>query len=60
MNAVMDLSAVFARFSAFERDAGLFSRELCGVRFWQLIRNQLYAADLLPRMVERLLTCCRG
>ena len=51
MNAVMDLSAVFARFSAFERDAGLFSRELCGVRFWHLIRNQLYAADLLPQMV---------
>ena len=52
MNAVMDLSAAFARFSAFERDAGLFSRELCGVRFWHLIRNQLYAADLLPQMVS--------
>lgn len=52
MNAVTDLTAAFARFFAFERDAGLFSRELCGVRFWHLIRNQLYAVDLLPQMVS--------
>ena len=45
------LSSVFARFSAFERDADLFSREVCGVRFWHHIRFNVYSTYVLPRFV---------
>ena len=45
------LSSVFARFSAFERDADLFSREVCGVRFWHHIRFNVYSKLVLPRFV---------
>ena len=45
------LSSVFARFSAFERDADLFSREVCGVRFWHYVRFNVYSALILPCFV---------
>jgi len=52
MSAETDsLSAVFARFSSFERDADLFSREVCGVRFWHYIRFNVYSTLILPRFV---------
>ena len=52
MSAEADsLSSLFARFSAFERDADLFSREVCGVRFWHYIRFNVYSTLILPRFV---------
>lgn len=45
------LRSVFERFLAFERDADLFSREACGVRFWHFIRFQLYSGTILPHFV---------
>ena len=52
MSKVPDrLSSVFERFFAFERDAGLFSREVCGVRFWHYIRFYIYSVLVLPSFV---------
>ena len=45
------LSSAFARFSAFERDADLFSREVCGVRFWHYVRFNVYSTLVLPHIV---------
>ncbi len=46
------LSSVFVRFSAFERDANLFSREVCGVRFWHYVRFNVYSTLVLPHFVR--------
>ncbi len=41
----------FERFLAFERDADLFSRQVCGVRFWHYIRFPFYSTMILPYFV---------
>lgn len=52
MSKVPDgLSSVFERFFAFERDSGLFSQEVCGVRFWHYIRFYIYSVLVLPSFV---------
>ena len=52
MNVLPDsLSEVFDRFSAFERDGDLFSREVCGVRFWHYARFGVYSTLVLPHFV---------
>ena len=45
------LGSVFGRFSDFEREAGLFSREVCGVRFWHYVRFSIYSTLVLPQFV---------
>jgi len=51
MSECVPMLAAFERFLAFERDAELFSREVCAVRFWHFIRFQLYSGMVLPRFV---------
>ena len=46
-----DMLSVFERFFAFEDKKGLFSREVCGVRFWHCMRFSLYSGIILPRLV---------
>ena len=45
------LGSVFGLFSEFERGAGLFSREVCGVRYWHYVRFGIYSALVLPQFV---------
>jgi len=51
MKGEIGLTSVFERFFAFERDAALFGREVCGVRFWHYIRFHVYTAVVLPYFV---------
>lgn len=46
-----DMLSVFERFFAFEDKKGLFSRDVCGVRFWHCMRFSLYSGIILPRLV---------
>lgn len=50
-DASASLSSTFERFLAFEKGAGLFSREVCGVRFWHYIRFPVYSHLVLPYFV---------
>lgn len=51
MSGSIGTLSAFERFLSFERGAGLFSREACGVRFWHFIRFSLYSGTILPHFV---------
>ena len=50
-DASASLSSAFEKFLAFEKGAGLFSREVCGVKFWHYIRFPVYSLLVLPHFV---------
>ena len=52
MNGGNGMLSAFERFLAFEREANLFSHEVCGVRFWHYVRFALYSGTILPKFVQ--------